>query len=157
MVSNLRVGGSSGYVEGNDIRALKQPPVDARVSMPINARWCSTAVVILGLFSCGMRSTSKPADVHATVRSDRLPVVHTGRLYTPHSPPYKLSCSSSNIIIISQSKTLSPVKPQLIPGMSLSVCICLNWRPSNSPAPVCPGGDDWEPLRFGGDAMMANV
>ncbi len=28
----------------------------------------------------------------------------------------------------SHSKMLLPTRPQLMPGMSLSVCICLSWR-----------------------------
>lgn len=34
----------------------------------------------------------------------------------------------------SHSNTELPTSPQLIPGMSLSVCICLNWRPRRSAA-----------------------
>lgn len=41
-------------------------------------------------------------------------------------PPYKLSWSSLNMSMTSHSNGLSPTSPQLMPGMSLSVCICLN-------------------------------
>jgi hypothetical protein len=34
----------------------------------------------------------------------------------------------------SHSKTLLSTKPQLIPGMSLSDCICCSWRDSMRPA-----------------------
>lgn len=43
-------------------------------------------------------------------------------------PPYKLSCSSLNMSMTSHSYKLLFTRPQLIPGMSLSVCICLYWR-----------------------------
>ena len=36
----------------------------------------------------------------------------------------------------SHSKMLLSARPQLIPGMSLSVCICLSWRVSSPPAAV---------------------
>jgi hypothetical protein len=52
------------------------------------------------------------------------------------------------MIMTSQLNTLSPSRPQLIPGISLSVCICLNCRPSKmaaldwaGDAVLLPGGD----------------
>jgi hypothetical protein len=36
--------------------------------------------------------------------------------------------------ITSHSKTLLSTRPQLIPGMSLSDCICCSWRDSMRPA-----------------------
>lgn len=50
-----------------------------------------------------------------------------------NSPPY--NCTSSEIInITSHSKTLLSTSPQLIPGMSLSDCMCWSWRESIRPA-----------------------
>jgi len=34
----------------------------------------------------------------------------------------------------SHSKMLFPTSPQLMPGMSLSLCICLSWRPKSPEA-----------------------
>ena len=34
----------------------------------------------------------------------------------------------------SHSSTLLSTSPQLIPGMSLSLCICFNWRPRSPEA-----------------------
>lgn len=76
-------------------------------------------------------------------------------LHPCHSPPYKLSCSSLNMSITSHSKTLFPTSPQLIPGMSLSVCICLNCLPSSRAAEDTPP-DGLIPLRPAGDAMIAS-
>lgn len=79
---------------------------------------------------------------------------HNGRAYSlTHSPPYKLSCSSSSMSIISHSNTLLPTNPQLMPGISLSVCICLNCLLRSMAALDCPPGVLL--LRPGGDAMMA--
>lgn len=50
-----------------------------------------------------------------------------------HIPPYNLT-SSEIISITSHSKTLLSTKPQLIPGISLSDCICCSWRASMRPA-----------------------
>lgn len=51
-----------------------------------------------------------------------------------YSPPYNFT-SSEIINITSHSKTLLSTSPQLIPGiLSLSDCICWNWRVSMRPA-----------------------
>lgn len=78
-----------------------------------------------------------------------LPWVMNGGFYLQfNSPPYKLSCSSFNMSMISHSKTLLPTSPQLIPGMSLSVCICLNCLPKRIAAlELLPG--ELEAARIG--------
>ena len=57
--------------------------------------------------------------------------------------------------MISHSNTLLPTSPQLIPGMSLSVCICLNCFPRRMAALEVPPGE--LPKRVEGDAMVAVV
>lgn len=52
---------------------------------------------------------------------------------TQHIPPYSLT-SSEIMSITSHSKTLLSTRPQLIPGISLSDCICWSWRDSMRPA-----------------------
>ena len=55
-------------------------------------------------------------------------------LLSLHSPPYKLSWSSLNMSMTSHSNTLLPTSPQLMPGISLSVCIALNCFANRSAA-----------------------
>lgn len=135
-VWNVSVGGRCGYVGGNFIRALKQPPAPSKSALSIRKmpsegiRWFSST-------DHEMCSPSHPCTICSCC---------------PHSPPYKLSCSSSSISIISQSNILSFSRPQLIPGMSLSVCICLYCRPKRIAALDCPPGD--AVLLSGGDAMV---
>lgn len=52
----------------------------------------------------------------------------------------------------SHSKTELPTRPQEIPGMSLSVCICLNCLPSRRAALEVPPGEDV--LLRGREAMV---
>lgn len=59
--------------------------------------------------------------------------------------------------MISQSKTLSFSSPQLIPGISLSVCICLNCRPSRIAALDWVAGEAVAVLLAGGEAMMVRI
>lgn len=74
------------------------------------------------------------------------------RLDDDNIPPYKLSCSSLNMSMTSHSKTLFPTRPQLIPGISLSVCICLNWRVRMMAALLFWGAA--EPAPPDGEVMM---
>lgn len=80
--------------------------------------------VLRGEFEAGFEDSSCSSFIHVS-KSGR---EGRGRDVVNNVPPYKLSCSSLNMSMTSHSKTLLPTNPQLIPGMSLSVCICLNWR-----------------------------
>ena len=125
LVSNFSLGGCSAYVGGNVIRALKQPPTRSKLaSNAIPMPYTSSSTVVQYLSS--QRALTFPQNPPADV-----PVSFCVRMcvHALHSPPYKLSCSSSSMSMISHSKILLSASPQLMPGMSLSVCICLNCLP----------------------------
>lgn len=68
------------------------------------------------------------------------------RVVLKQPPPYRPPLSSGSMSMTSQSNTLLLTRPQLMPGMSLSDCICLNWRPSRRAEEDVPPG---EPKRAG--------
>lgn len=149
------------------MRALKQPP-DIASSAPLHwqlLRSGSQVLSSLAVFSCLRRH---PYALDTRLRSRwtyHCPshrhgpccchLDHLCQTLCNHSPPYKLSCSSSSMSMISQSNTLSPTKPTLMPGISLSVCICLNCLPSRIAALELPPGE--LVARSSGDAMTVRV
>lgn len=95
--------------------------------------------------TAAQRSLTFDSSQVGKLSSEILPSSRSFARCIAHSPPYRLSWSSLSMSMTSHSKILLSTRPQLIPGMSLSVCICLNCLPSRRAALDCPPG---EPVKW---------